>query len=253
MSFPSNTPSRFVVLDTGFERYSLALIESTGGGAPALAGSFLSSSGEKASTRLHGELGRLMEKSGWTAHSFGGIVVNVGPGSFTGLRVGIAAAKGLARALEIPIYAADSLSALADGAAARNPDPARRILAIVDVRKSMVTARLFERQGSEAGQTEILPAGPEITETPQGIWDRLELKGDEPPTLIGDGAMRYSEFWKSQWGDEAILLPHPEIQLAEILGRRAILDMATGRMQPTAMDELQPRYARKAEVEFRPA
>lgn len=58
----------------------------------------------------------LLEKLHMAPVDLSAITVSKGPGSFTGLRIGLAAAKGMALALEIPIYAADALAVLAYGA-----------------------------------------------------------------------------------------------------------------------------------------
>lgn len=58
----------------------------------------------------------LFEKLHMKPSDLSALTVSVGPGSFTGLRIGLAAVKGMALALEIPIYAADALSVLAYGA-----------------------------------------------------------------------------------------------------------------------------------------
>lgn len=58
----------------------------------------------------------LLEKLNMAPAELSAITVSVGPGSFTGLRIGLAAAKGMALALDIPIYASDSLAVLAYGA-----------------------------------------------------------------------------------------------------------------------------------------
>ncbi|MBP9920987.1 tRNA (adenosine(37)-N6)-threonylcarbamoyltransferase complex dimerization subunit type 1 TsaB [Proteiniclasticum ruminis] len=58
----------------------------------------------------------LLEKLHMAPTDLSAITVSKGPGSFTGLRIGLAAAKGMALALDIPIYAADALAALAYGA-----------------------------------------------------------------------------------------------------------------------------------------
>jgi tRNA threonylcarbamoyladenosine biosynthesis protein TsaB len=87
------------------------------------------------------------------------IVVGVGPGSFTGVRMGIAAARGLALALDVPLAGVSTLDALATGA----PDA----VPVVDARRREVFA-LIE------GELRCLPP------------DELP-----PKTLVGDGALRY--------------------------------------------------------------
>jgi tRNA threonylcarbamoyladenosine biosynthesis protein TsaB len=87
------------------------------------------------------------------------VVVGVGPGSFTGVRMGIAAARGLAFALDVPLAGVSTLEALAAGAPGAIP--------VVDARRREVFALLD-------GEARVLPP----TELPAA-------------TLVGDGAVRY--------------------------------------------------------------
>lgn len=74
-----------------------------------------------------------------------GIAVSIGPGAFTGLRVGISTAQGLAQTLKIPIYSVPTLEALAYGAIdTRNP-----IFTTIDARKDEIYGALFQWQGEE--------------------------------------------------------------------------------------------------------
>ena len=81
-----------------------------------------------------------------------GIGVTVGPGSFTGLRVGLAFAQGLAAALDRPVIGLSSLDALA---ASVEPD-GRPILAVIDARRGQVYARPFRPCGTPAGDAGAL-------------------------------------------------------------------------------------------------
>jgi tRNA threonylcarbamoyladenosine biosynthesis protein TsaB len=70
------------------------------------------------SEALPGEIDALVKAHGLSLKDLSGFVVGLGPGSFTGLRIGLATAKGLAYALKVPIVGASSLAALAcDGPA----------------------------------------------------------------------------------------------------------------------------------------
>jgi tRNA threonylcarbamoyladenosine biosynthesis protein TsaB len=67
------------------------------------------------SERLMPAIDRVMCDAGWTPRDLSGLAVAVGPGSFTGLRIGVSAVKGLALALALPIAAVPTLDALARG------------------------------------------------------------------------------------------------------------------------------------------
>src|SRR5437016_12759737 len=67
------------------------------------------------SERLMPAIDRLLADAGWAPGDLQGLAVAVGPGSFTGLRIGLSAIKGLALALAIPIAAVPTLDAMAAG------------------------------------------------------------------------------------------------------------------------------------------
>lgn len=105
------------------------------------------------------------------------LAVDVGPGRFTGLRVGLATARGLALACDRPVVGVTSLELLA---AAR---PERPLAAVIDARRNEVFQQVF------------LSSGPlEATVGPPA-----ELADDLPPDslVVGDGADRYQEIYGS--------------------------------------------------------
>ena len=120
--------------------------------------------GERASraVRVLADADDLLREAGKDRSKLGAIVVGVGPGSFTGLRLGVAAARGLAFALDLPVAGVSTLDALAAGAPGALP--------IIDAGRREVFTRVND--------------GP-VAVAPQ----ELEL---EPGTLcVGDGALRY--------------------------------------------------------------
>jgi tRNA threonylcarbamoyladenosine biosynthesis protein TsaB len=79
------------------------------------------------------------DQAGWTPSEVDAIVVDTGPGLFTGIRVGLATAQGLAATLGVPILGASSLNALAVRAATGR----RHIWSLVDVRRSEVAVAAY--------------------------------------------------------------------------------------------------------------
>jgi len=103
------------------------------------------------------------------------IGVTVGPGSFTGLRVGLAFAKGLGAALGRPVSGVGSLEALAAGA------PAGLVFAAIDAKRGQVYLQAFE-DGAPLMAPDVLPV--------ETAAARLaELGAGRPMTLIGSGAL----------------------------------------------------------------
>lgn len=83
------------------------------------------------------------------------IAVGLGPGSFTGIRAGIAAAKGLALPGNIPIRGVSSFDALALTALPRLPAGAARLGVLADARRGEVYCAFYDRTGARLGNIEI--------------------------------------------------------------------------------------------------
>jgi len=96
------------------------------------------------SERLMGAIDRLLTDAGWTVRDLEGLAVSVGPGSFTGLRIGLSTVKGLALALSIPIVAVPTLDAMA----ALLPFAALPVCPVLDARKREVYASLYRWDGA---------------------------------------------------------------------------------------------------------
>ena len=103
------------------------------------------------------------------------IAVGVGPGTFTGLRIGIATARALASANELPLRRVSSLAALAAGV----DSPLR--LPLIDARRGEVFAALYE--GPEA-------VWPRFAAQPEALVTRLR-EGGFRPLAAGDGSLRF--------------------------------------------------------------
>ena len=94
----------------------------------------------------------ILEQAGWTATSLTAVVVSAGPGSFTGLRIGYAAAKGISLGAGIPVVAVNTLEAIACGVNSVGDDhhgsTATILVPMTDARKGRCYAALF-RQDTE--------------------------------------------------------------------------------------------------------
>ncbi|MGX8272375.1 tRNA (adenosine(37)-N6)-threonylcarbamoyltransferase complex dimerization subunit type 1 TsaB [Brevundimonas diminuta] len=165
-------------------------------------------------------LGGLARDAAAEAGGFDGIDrigVTVGPGSFTGLRVGLAFALGLGAALDRPVIGVSTLDALAASAPIGG-----LVAAVIDARRGQVYARLF-RDGAPLGEAEALPL--EIAR------DRiLAAAGDARSTLIGSGAALLAETFPELAGAALYPLPAPTPKAVAALTLAA--DPATSPPQP---------------------
>jgi tRNA threonylcarbamoyladenosine biosynthesis protein TsaB len=111
------------------------------------------------------------------------IAIGIGPGSFTGLRIGIATARGLAQARGVPIAPVGTLSALARGISVDPRGTGCPALPVIDARRGEVFAALVEESGAELWPPMVAP--------PDRLADRL--RGLDPaPLAAGDGALRFA-------------------------------------------------------------
>jgi tRNA threonylcarbamoyladenosine biosynthesis protein TsaB len=106
--------------------------------------------------RLMGMIQSVLREAGLTVADLERIAVTVGPGSFTGVRVGIAAVRGLGLVTGCPAVGIGTLAVLAERA--RWLAGARPVLAVLDARRGEVYAQSFDRQGAPLGPPEVAAA-----------------------------------------------------------------------------------------------
>jgi tRNA threonylcarbamoyladenosine biosynthesis protein TsaB len=167
------------------------------------------------------------------------VAVDVGPGLFTGLRVGVATAKALAFALRILVVSATSLDVLAHAVASSGVDPGRLLVPVVDARRGEVFVGWFRAQPQEAVQV-----GSDARLTPEGLGRALRDVSD-PYVLAGDGALRY----RAELGDlpgatlARATLAHPPVAVLATLG---VARATAGECGDHA--SVAPRYLRDADT-----
>jgi tRNA threonylcarbamoyladenosine biosynthesis protein TsaB len=144
-------------------------------------------------TRLLSMIADLLARAdgGWEA--VGQIAVGIGPGSFTGLRIGIATARALALARELPLVGISSLHALATGAveAGEGRDGGRAVLAVIDARRGEAFAAAWRGPHRELDPCAL---GPEVLAIEVARLGGAGGAGDAgrlAPLAIGDGALRF--------------------------------------------------------------
>ena len=188
------------------------------------------------SERLLPGVDRVLAAAGITLAEVGAFAVSIGPGSFTGLRVGVATLKGLAFGDERPVAPVPTLAALAASAAGS----AHPVVACLDARRGEVYAAAWG-----PGAAGLAPLVPEGVFTPAA----LARAAPRPCTLVGcPGEEAVLESVRDAIGPEA-RLAEPAPPRAFFVGRlgRVLL----GRGETVAASRLVPRYLRRAEAEAR--
>jgi tRNA threonylcarbamoyladenosine biosynthesis protein TsaB len=140
---------RVLGIETSSHRGSVALID----------GDQLVARAESEGSGTHGEhilplVNRLMADAGFAPHSLDRIGVGVGPGSFTGLRVGVALAQGIALGLDIPVFGVSSLEAMAHAVPQNRPGIRCTLL---DARRNEVFFAAYDERLAEVLTARALP------------------------------------------------------------------------------------------------
>jgi tRNA threonylcarbamoyladenosine biosynthesis protein TsaB len=125
-------------------------------------------------------LDALTKRHGWTPRDIAEIYVSAGPGSFTGLRVGVTAAKTLALALGAKIVAVPTTDVLARNA----PPDARHVVIVLDATRGQIFTARYTREGGQGGQ------GGDFHQDEPAHLDTLAAvlaRAPRPVHLIGEG------------------------------------------------------------------
>jgi tRNA threonylcarbamoyladenosine biosynthesis protein TsaB len=195
-----------------------------------------------AAARLVDLVDRALVEAGAGRDDVEAVAVSIGPGSFTGLRVGLGFAKGLAYAGGKPLVAVPTLEALAAAA----PGDAERVAVSLDARKHEVYFAVYARGGTGL-EERIEPGAASPGEAARRIVDALEGGG----VLVGDAAETHPE----EFADLGRIRGVRVIPFAEVHPRGAVV-AALGWRRLGAGDEapiaaVEPAYVRAPEAVVR--
>jgi tRNA threonylcarbamoyladenosine biosynthesis protein TsaB len=163
-----------------------------------------------------------MERSGLDWVGLAAIAVGVGPGGYTGLRIGIATARALARATGVELRPVSSLAALAKGAGTG------LVLALIDARRGELFAALYE-DGEELW--------PPFAAAPEAVAERVVEEG-LAPLAAGDGAVRFRGLLEA-----AGIRVEPDESRAHEVRAMHICELAAG-VAPVTPEAVLPDYLR---------
>jgi tRNA threonylcarbamoyl adenosine modification protein YeaZ len=150
-------------------------------------------------THLVPSITRLLESADIDLRDVDAVVVGRGPGSFTGVRIGVAAAKGIAQGLGVPLYSVGTLDAVAERFAGRDG----LVCVVGDAMRREVYPALFRCVGGE-----VTRLTPDAVSAPAATAE--EWAGLPGPLLIaGNGLRKYQQLFLDALGDKAEIAPEP--------------------------------------------
>lgn len=205
------------------------------GGVEGVMASFRASRGRRHAETLAPAIDFVRRQAGIEFNQISVVAVDVGPGLFTGLRVGIATAKAIAQALRVPMIGLSSLDLLSFPVR----HSSRLIVPVIDARRGEVFAAFYRHVPGgvqRLGEYQVL--------TPHDLMAELQARREDS-LLIGDGATRYAEVFAD---DDRIEISPPACpsasSLVELAHPRAIREEF---VQPR---ELEPLYLRRSDAEI---
>ncbi|MDP2647559.1 MAG: tRNA (adenosine(37)-N6)-threonylcarbamoyltransferase complex dimerization subunit type 1 TsaB [Desulfobacterales bacterium] len=223
---------RILAIDTSSKSCSVAVVE-----RESLLSEVSSATGRTHARHLMAMIHAAMGISGLTLPDIDGFAATGGPGSFTGIRIGISTIKGLVFATGKPFVGVSTLEALA----MQSAGPVGLICPVLDARKGEVYAAGYRLAGNKL-KTEI----EEQVSLPGKVFGALR----ENCIFIGDGALAYGECLKEILGGYAHFAPPGQ----HILRAFTVARLAAERFETNHTDDIEifsPRYVRKSDAEWK--
>ncbi len=227
-----NAPSLLLALESALRTPGVALLRDG-----ELVAEITLPATQPVSEQLLPGIDHLLALCGSALDAVDAFAVSIGPGSFTGLRVGVATVKGLAFGGAQPVAAVSTLAALACAAGS----PGDVVAAVLDARRGEVYAGVYE----------LTQAEPSL-KLADGLYTVPDLTARLPRScvLVGDGALLYAEAFAAALGAGARILPEALARpRAFQVGRLGHALLAAG--AGIGAEALCPRYLRRAEAEAR--
>ncbi len=174
--------AKFLIIDTALEHAIVALSNNE-----SIQDELVHQTPHDHASFLQVAIAELMERNNIILSDLDAIVVTLGPGSYTGLRVGLASAKGIAYALQKPLIGLSTLEALAQKAIKTIPDHFSnefQIFAMIDARRMEVFGSIYNKELSKTVLEAAMPLD-------GAIWAGLIQK---PTICIGTGTAKTKAF-----------------------------------------------------------
>lgn len=211
-------------------------------------------------------LEELLASAGVDLGDVTGIAVSIGPGSYTGIRLGVTAAKTLAFARQLPLVGVESLRVLAAGvrqAGEALPEAADSLTVstVLDGRQSFLYGALFEvRKGISPLPQSMRQILPQTVDDGAALWHSWVRKlrseaSTRPMLVIGNGADACLEYARSGESLDGVKCVRGAATLdwprARVVGQLASDALAEARWDPEAVHRMEPLYLRATEAERR--
>jgi tRNA threonylcarbamoyladenosine biosynthesis protein TsaB len=166
---------------------------------------------------LHQAIGRILSEAGITVRDLEAVAVVSGPGSYTGLRVGMAAAKGFCYALKIPLITQNTLRVMAESMISHAGEKQALICPVIDARRDEVFTAMYQlntanRQPPTANQLSTANCQLSTILPPQAmILDKAAFESElarNPVIFFGTGAEKWKKITNSP---NALFYPQPSL------------------------------------------
>lgn len=186
---------------------------------------------------------RLLDSNRLELHDVDAIAVGTGPGTFSGLRVGVATARALAQSLEIPIAGAGTLKALALEIAADPRAADMDILPLVDAKRGQVFTRIYRKvdEDSVAALSEIMCLNPE------NLVAELDRNTTRGYLAAGNGSLAYYSVFAASASMEVLQRDDSRHKVRAAWHLKS-LSRAAG-FDPDALYAVTPAYIRKPDAD----
>lgn len=220
---------KILAIDTATKAASAAIVSSQG-----IVGEIGLNIGKTHSQKFLPAVAQLLNLCDMSLADMDGFAVTIGPGSFTGVRIGLATAKAWSYGLDKPVIGINTLDAFAG-----NGD-CSYICPILDARRNEFYTCLYEHGQPIWDYQALSPLA--LAERLNAIDDRIEF--------VGDAALGYQDFFKEQLGEKAYFPESArQVFMAASLGAMALAKLEQGK-SATAL-EIQPFYLRASEAEIK--
>ncbi|MEJ2102210.1 MAG: tRNA (adenosine(37)-N6)-threonylcarbamoyltransferase complex dimerization subunit type 1 TsaB, partial [Desulfobacterales bacterium] len=223
---------KILALDTATKSCSVALTDNG-----SLSAELTTLKDQTHSKHLMELIHSVFEIAGFGVRDVDGFAVTIGPGSFTGLRIGISTIKGLAHAVGKPVVGISSLKALAW----QCDDQNHSIYPFLDARKGEVYWATYRFEG-----VRLVQKSPARATAPEAALDHIK----NPCVFIGNGAQLYRQQITTKLGYLAHFAPKDK----DILRASSIAFLSIERFNARDTDEvadLIPQYIRKSDAELK--